>query len=522
MLGRRDPQHGLFAASSRIPVDLEDFGVYGRLALEGRRLFKDSDFAAAYSTKGRSSTPPSLLALSCLLQHYEGISDAEVVERTKYDLRWKVALELDPVQIVAPFAKSTFQGFRVRLTLHEKEALAFEKSVRLARDAGLFPRKLQIALDSSPVRGRGAIKDTFNLLSDAIRNVVRAIADKRGQDAAAEAGRIGVERHFSETSIKGQVAIDWDNLDAKNEFLAGLLADCRLALEAARRAKYTGDEVGLLKKVIAQDVDESGDTPAVRDGVAKDRTPSVHDPDVRHGRKSSGKVFNGHKAHVAVETTTEIITALDMTAPGTADGSKVQDLLTETERLTSTDVPTALGDSAYSSRTAVEQAAEVEVDLIAKLPEPPKGKLGPRAFKVSKDRSKAVCPAGHQSTKQTRSKETIVHTWAEDLCASCPLRERCLAKGKSKRRSLGVAPDFHPRLLRGKRAKSPEGRALLKRRVAAEHAIARVKNLGAGTARYFGRAKTKVQWLWAAALANLRRIWTLIDEANASATAVVA
>ena len=522
MLGKRDPQNGLFTAASRIPVDLEDFGIYGRLALEGRQLFRDAQFASAYSKKGRTSVPPSLLALACLLQHHEGISDAEVVERTMYDLRWKVALDLDPVQVVAPFAKSTFQGFRVRLTLHEKEAVAFERSVQVAREAGLFPKKLQVALDSSPVRGRGAIKDTFNLLSDAIRCAVRAIARKRGHEASEEAAKIGVERHFSEASIKGQVAIDWDDPKAKNAFLASLLADCRLVFKAAQRAKYTGDELGLLKKVIAQDVDESGDQPEIRDGVAKDRTISAQDPDMRHGRKSSGKVFNGHKAHLAVETTTEIITAVDMTAPATADGSKVAELVGETERLTGAEVATALGDSAYSSHTAVEQAVQAEVDLVAKLPEPPKGKIGPRAFTVSEDRLKAKCPAGHESSKQYRSKETVRHVWDPVICGACPLRSSCLAKKDSDRRSVSVGPDFHGRVQRAKRAKSSNGRALLRRRVVVEHAFARVKNLGAGTARYFGRAKTKTQWLWSVALVNLKRIWTLVDAAAVEAAAAVA
>ena len=40
-----------------------------------------------------------------------------------------------------------------------------------------------------------------------------------------------------------------------------------------------------------------------------------------------------------------------------------------------------------------------------------------------------------------------------------------------------------------------------------EHAIGRLKNLGVGSARYFGRAKTRAQWLWAAAVANLSLVW---------------
>jgi hypothetical protein len=56
---------------------------------------------------------------------------------------------------------------------------------------------------------------------------------------------------------------------------------------------------------------------------------------------------------------------------------------------------------------------------------------------------------------------------------------------------------------------------VLRKRVVVEHAIGRLKNLGAGTARYFGRAKTKAQWLWTAAAANLSLIWCLQAEATA-------
>ena len=169
MLGKRDPQRNLFATDTLIGEEaLAKMGFHGILAHEGHRLFRDEDFAAIYSEEiGRPSTPPSVLALATLLQYFDKVSDAEVVERCRYDLRWKAALHLDLHSIDAPFAKSTFQGFRLRLTLHEKEGLLFENSVKVAAKAGLLPRRLRVAVDSSPVRGRGAVKDTFNLLSDA-------------------------------------------------------------------------------------------------------------------------------------------------------------------------------------------------------------------------------------------------------------------------------------------------------------------------------------------------------------------
>jgi hypothetical protein len=510
MLGTRDPQRDLFGAAARLAPELEKLGFYGRLAAEGSSIFRDHDFARCYSDIGRPSAPPSLVALAHLLQHYEGISDEEVIERLKYDIRWKVALDLEPLTIVAPFAKSTFQAFRLRLTLHEKEGIAFERSLKKARDAGVLPKKLCIALDSSPVRGRGAVKDTFNLLSDAVRAVVRALAAKRETNPAEEAARIGVERHFQEASIKGSEVVDWTDAAAVSGFLAGLLADCDRAVQAAKRSRCASEQVALLEKVIDQDVDRNGDDgPAIKREVAPGRTVSIADPEMRHGHKSTGKIYSGHKAHVAVETTTEIITALDVTAPSISDGAKVGELIQATEQSTKSDVNDAIGDSAYSSREAIAQASAEGVELTTKMPKPPKGRFGPRDFTVSKDRETVKCPAGHASAKTVhRSDGEIEHHWSADLCGPCPLRARCT---NADARQLKVAVDHHDRRKRERAANTEAGRAKLRRRMAAEHAIGRMKNLGAGVSRFFGRAKTRVQWFWTAAVANLTRTWVLAD-----------
>ena len=57
------------------------------------------------------------------------------------------------------------------------------------------------------------------------------------------------------------------------------------------------------------------------------------------------------------------------------------------------------------------------------------------------------------------------------------------------------------------RQQTPEGRALLRERVVAEHRLARLGQLRIGQARYVGRRKTRFQLLIAATLANLRRVW---------------
>lgn len=508
MLGKRNQQTRLFGAAAELgSKTVARMGVYGKLASQGQRLFRDEDFTDAYcNTNGRPSTPPSLLALARLLQHYEGISDAEVIERCRYDLRWKVVLDLDLASIEAPFAKSTFQAFRTRLTLHDKEGLAFDKSVCAAKNAGLLPEQLRVALDSSPVRGRGAVKDTFNLLSDAIVKVVRALADKLERPVAEVAQEAQVQRHLDQASIKGSEIVDWDKAEAVSTFLCGLLRDSQRIVALADKAQCASDEAALLRKIIEQDVetDPASGGARIRDGVTPDRVVSAHDPEMRHGHKSNGKVYNGHKLHVAVETDHGIIIALDLTAPAQPDGAQVGTLLEQTCKATGSSVEQALGDTAYSTRTAIEQTPAC-VELVTKMASPPKGRFGPDAFDVSPDGRSATCPAGHPAAKTVRGGEGVTHFWAPELCGTCPLKAACTKVAK---RSLRVPPDFHDRRRRERHARSEEGRRVLRRRVAVEHAIGRLKNLGAGTARYFGRTKTKAQLLWTAAVVNLCRTWS--------------
>lgn len=504
MLGTR-PQAGLFTAANRL--DLESMGIYGYLARESRQIFTDHQFRGLYSDLGRRSASPALMATGMLLQHYEGISDDTVIDRVRYDLRWKAALDLDPVDTRSPFSKAAFQSFRHRLILHEREAVGFERSLKKAVAAGVLPRKLSVALDSSPVRGRGAVKDTFNLLSDAIRHVVREVAKVEGSYPEEVAARIGVDRHFKAASVKGSELVDWDRPEDVSRFLAGLLKDGQRAVAEAERAGCAFREAELLGKIVAQDVDQEGDQPTIRQGVAKDRLVSVTDPDMRHGHKSSGKKYSGHKAHLAVEATTGIVTAVDVTAPGTSDGEQVDSLIKQTEARTGCKVDEALGDCAYSSQKATDRAEAVGATLHTRMPASRKGLFGPEDFNVSKDRTESKCPAGHAPQKVYRNKGAYQHNWAQETCQACPLRDQCVSHGK--RRTLSVKPNFHDRRERERWSRSEEGRAKLRERVVVEHAIGRAKNRGAGQSRYFGRAKTRFQWLWTAAVENFLRLFAL-------------
>lgn len=516
VLGRRKRQRSLFGATTLLPAsDLDRMGLFGKLARVGEEIFSDEDFVCAYCLdNGRPSAPPSLVALATLLQFREGLSDREVINRLRYDLRWKAALHLDALSTDAPFSRTTLQAFRSRLTLYEMEGLAFERSLKVAQEAGLLPRRLRLAADSTPVRGHGAVKDTYNLLSDAITAVLRRVARSVGSDAASVAASSGLDRHVSSPSVKGSEEIDWGNDASVSGFLERLLADCRTALRLAETHDLgNGNEAQLLRRIVAQDVDEGGpgEPSSIRRGVAKERIVSATDPEMRTRRSSQSNKYSGHKAHAVAEIETGIVTAVAVTSPNESEGDQLEALIEQTRRQVDGEVDEILGDCAYGTRKAVETAESAGVKLRARMPRGSRKQFQARDFNVSEDLQRAHCPAGHRSDKVYRKGQRgWSHQWSPGHCQACALKERCTP---STRRTLTVPPDFHDRRRREREAWSSEGRQALRERIIVEHAFARLKARGAGRSRYFGRAKTRFQWLWTAAAANLSLTWNRVPVA---------
>ena len=235
MLGKRSDQRGLWEADRWYLDYVGKDTFYGLLAsLRGQR-FSDDEFAEIYCPgNGRDSVPPSLLATALLLQTYDKVSDAEAKARADFDISWKVALGIEIED--KPFARSTLQLFRAQLILHEKVREVFESSLRLARRSGyLKKRGMRVALDTTYILGRGAVKDTHNLLADGIVKLLRALAAVANATLPEWAEAQGYEKYLG-SSIKGEAAIDWSDRKARAALLTELVADADRLLELARQA----------------------------------------------------------------------------------------------------------------------------------------------------------------------------------------------------------------------------------------------------------------------------------------------
>ena len=525
MLGIRSDQLGLFEADH---IYLEFVGpetFYGFLASQRGQLFHDAEFAALYVLdNGRPSVPPSLLATGLLLQTHDRVYDEEAKERADYDLRWKVALGIGVDE--RPFAKSTLQVFRAQLILHEEVRTVFERSLTFARQTGyLKGRKIRAVIDTSNILGRGAVKDTYNLLADGIVKLGRVLAELAGETPEAWAAAHDLAPYFGTTSLKGEADIDWADAAARQTFLQGIVADADRLLEMARQTllaheaqsaahQKVTEAAELLEQLLLQDIKRMPDGASIKDGVSRDRIVSVHDPEMRHGRKSKAKRFDGHKGAVAVDPESQLITAVTVLAGNAPDNEQALKLVEQTEENAQVAVEEAIGDCAYGDGATRQEFADAGRKLVAKVPDRPNsGQIPKEDFRIELETKTCICPAGQvcqtlelmgrRTNRNGKSEEWFAFTFHPEVCAVCPLRASCVKAGPGKGRTVSLHPQ--EALLQEARAfqRSEAFDPYRQMRQVAEHRLARLMQLGMRQARYFGRAKTLYQLLMAATVANL-------------------
>ena len=520
MLGTRSPQRGLFDADTvygEYVAAGEGTTFYTFLAQHRHEIFRDEDFAELYcADNGRRSVPPSLLALALVLQTYTKVSDEEAHDRACFDLRWKVALGVGEWE--RPFAKSTLQEFRAQLVLHARQAAIFQESLKWvrtrARQGALGKNKqVRLALDTTAILGRGAVKDTYNLLGDSIGLVVEALAAQAREEMAVWAEREGFSRYVNDESLKGQLDIDWSDKAQREAALAEIVADADRLLELVRTAR---GELGagspedrrlertaaLLARVLVQDIERRPSGAVLKQGVSKDRVLSTTDPEMRHGRKSPAWRFDGYKAQVAVDVDTQLVTAVAVLPGNAPDAEQALAMVDQTEQELECTVSEVVADAAYGAGVTRQAFADAGRTLVAKVGVVTNQGFFPKTdFQIDLDAGSCRCPVGEVTFDLRGSPLSRRFQFAPEVCGACHLRPRCV-RGRGGR-TISVHPQ--ERLLQAARAfqVTPVFREYRARRQTVEHRLARLVQLGIRQARYRGSAKVLFQLLMAAAVANL-------------------
>jgi hypothetical protein len=464
-------------------------------------LFDDAfqdELEAMYRQTGQGQSPraPALMCMGLLLQAYLQTSDAEAVRLSATDRCWQAVLgTLEEEEGQPAFSQGGLQQFRERLIATDMDRRLLERTVELAKrtqgfDSKKTPRTLRVGVDSRPLEGAGRVEDTINLLGHAGRKIAESVALVLGTDVEEVCQQAEVPLLMA-SSIKAGLDIDWSAPDAKVDALNRLCKQLdRLMTWVTKHAGSCTDAplaryIEALKQVREQDLEprEGGGVQILR-GVAADRRVSIEDADMRHGRKSKSKRFNGYKQHVGTDIDSELVLACAVTAanrPEEEATAALQEDMAHQELFP--DV--LLIDRAYLNSELTDDVLASGGDIVCRPwrgagAKP--GLFGKRDFKVNVRDSTITCPAGELEPFEPGA---VVH-FDPEACGPCKLRASCTQAATGKGRSVTMSDDERVQKRLRLRLTSRVGRAELRQRVDVEHRLAHLANRQGPKARYMG------------------------------------
>ena len=474
------------------------------------KVLPDELFDDLYTGIGRPPVSPSMLMRLQLLMIKYKCGDEMALENLLYDERWRYMCNVPLHE--CNFHPTTLHYFRLRLTfgtinramiaqLKEEGIILhntplhriFEATKLAAVKMGILSPEDAQYIDSTNILGAATVQDTFMLLFQGLRQLAQA--QHKAVDPETEQAILARLKRTEYLSDKRKPQIDWQDEAARMALLVELIQDASVLMIACENVEDAAvcEAMAQMKRLIGQDIEvtEEGKT-KIRQGVAKDRQCSVVDPDMRHGRKSSSKRFNGYKATVAVEPKSGILTGID-TMPGSN-----HDSLATAAILEQTSPAVMGGDQAYAGGN--QRAAALAQGTVILTPTGVAKPFDKDSFELDEEENTVTCAVGNVAKI---GKNGTVKFPARN-CKSCPNRELCNPSGKGRTLTIGE----HETLQRNLRAAARSGNwaDFLRMRCVVEHTIAKFLRWAGRKGRYFGTTKTGIQMIFGAIGYNLDRL----------------
>src|SRR5213593_4631156 len=145
--------------------------MYMKIRDELGTIYQDQQFASLFATRGQPAEAPWRLALVCVFQFVEGLSDRQAADAVRERLDWKYALGLE---LTDPgFDFSLLSEFRLRLVEEGVETLLLDRLLEVCKQRGWLKAGGKQRTDSTHVLAR--VRSLSNL--ECVGETLRAVLD---------------------------------------------------------------------------------------------------------------------------------------------------------------------------------------------------------------------------------------------------------------------------------------------------------------------------------------------------------
>ncbi len=495
-------------------------------------IYEDEQSADLFPQRGQPAEAPWRLALVCVLQFLEGLSDRQAADAVRGRLDWKYLLGLELSD--SGFDHTVLVEFRQRLLSGKRDLLLFDLLLTRLREGGYLK-----------VRGRQRSDSTHVLAKIRSLNRVEGV----GETFRAALNSLAVA---APQWLKGQMQEDWvdryehriedyrlpTGKQAREDYAVVIGKDGASLLSALYGAEAPMwlreiPAVQTLRRVWVQNFYWEQGELRWRDAssvpAAGQCIDSPYDPEAHYAQKRTTS-WVGYKVHLTetceddlphlithVETTPAPL-ADDATVPLIHEALAAHDLLPEVH----------LVDTGYvDAEELVSSQQQHGVDLFGPTREDYHWQaregtgFAADQFVVDWPNECATCPAGHTSSSWTpaqdrRGNPVIKIKFAMQDCRPCPSREQCThSRSAAPRRVLTVRPQAQYQALQAARHRQATEafKTAYAARAGIEGTLSQdIRAFGLRQARYRGQAKVHLQQVFTATALNLCRMYAWLTE----------
>jgi len=492
-------------------------------------FFEDDQFQDLYPSDGQPAFSPWRLALVCVMQFAENLSDRQAADAVRARIDWKYALSLALDD--EGFDHSVLCEFRQRLLASADCERLLTTMLQEFKERKLLKARGKQRTDATHVLSANRLLNRLEMVGETLHHALNQVATHAPDWLKEWVSPIWFDRYgrsFNEYRLPMK--------DSERDALAVTIGtDGLILLDVIYNNPGTPpflrhlNAIETLRHTWVQQYWINEDQVCWR--AAKDLPPcgirlqSPYETDARYATKRS-VAWVGYKAHLTEtcdEDSPHLITHVETTAATVQDVEVLRDIhndLAELDYLPDQHI----ADMGYSSAGLfVDSYRDHQIDLITPVRDDRSWQFREGTgfdvaqFEIDWEQKHATCPMGKVSSSWTpcpprQGHDVIFIKFRAPDCRDCQAKPACT---KAKRRTISVQTKEIYEFLKQKRAfqKTQDFRDLYRQRAGVEGTISQAAwVLGMRQSRYRGLEKTHLQNVLTAAAINLTRAVNWITE----------
>ncbi len=495
-------------------------------------IYEDEQFANLFPQRGQPAEAPWRLALVCVMQFREGLSDRQAADAVRGRLDWKYLLGLE---LSDPgFDHTVLVEFRQRLLSGKSELLLLDLLLTQLREGGYLKARGRQRSDSTHVLAKIRALNRVEGVGETFRAALNSLAVAAPEWLTRQMQAAWVARYEHRVEdyrlpTGKQAREDYAVVIGKDG--ASLLS----AIYTAEALVWLREipAVQTLRRVWVQNFYWEAGELRWRDAsnvpAAGEYIDSPYDPEAHSAQKRSTS-WVGYKVHLTEtcdDDSPHLITHVETTPAPLADDAtvpRIHEGLAERDLLPGVHIV----DTGYvDAEELVTSQRQYGVDLFGPTREDYHWQaregtgFAADQFVVDWQHECATCPEGQTSSSWTpaqdrRGKPVLKIKFAMQDCRPCPSRLQCThSQSASPRRVLTVRPQQQYLALQAARQRQATQafKTAYTTRAGIEGTLSQgIRAFGLRQARYRGQAKVHLQQVFTATALNLCRMHAWLTE----------